>query len=1075
MSGLVTWYARNPIAANLMMVLIIFGGTMQLLGIKEEVFPDTETGVVSITVPFPGASPEEVEEGICIKIEETVQDLEGIAKVTSTAFENSGSVMVELADDQDARDSLDDIKSRIDAIETFPEESEEPVVQEVIFKRHVVNIAIFGQTSEWGLRRLADRLLEELLADTIVAQAELASARPYEVSIEISEADLRRYGISFDQVAQAVSQSSLDLPGGSIRTREGDLLIRTVGQRYRGDDFELIPVITYPDGTRLTVGEIGRVVDGFADLDQSARFNGLPAVQIKVFRSGDQSATEIGAAVRKFVEDATQRVPAGIRLATWQDNSRILKSRLDLLKKNAIYGLALVFTVLALFLRLRLAMWISIGIAVSFLGTFLVMPSIGASLNMITAFGFIVVLGIVVDDAIVVGESIFREQESGKPGLAGAIAGAKHVAIPVLFAVSTTIAAFWPLMTLPGAVGKLWRQIPYVVIPTLAFSLIESLLILPAHLRHQKEHDRRRSVISWLAERAQSAFAQGLHRFTKGVYRPLLEHALSLRYLTVSVFIALLMSTVGLIGGGFVQFSFMPAVEADNVVADLVMPRGTPEEKTSAAIEIVEQAAQKLRAEIDAESSGSSIFRNILTTVGEQPNVVIQQTNAGGTARVINGAHLAEVNIELAPSEERVGLSSDFISRRWRELTGPIPGAVELSFTASLFVTGDDIDILLEGDDLAELKTAADWLKVRVSSMPGVQEVSDSFRAGKEELRLSLRPEAEQLGITLGELARQIRQGFYGVEANRIQRGRDDVKVMVRYPAEERISISDLEDARIRTQDGAEVPLPMVAEVERVRGVESIQRLNRRRTVHVRGSLDETVTDSGSVFLALEKVIFPEFEQIFPRMSWSYEGEKKEQADTLRALGRGFIVALIVIYALMAVPFRSWLQPLIIMSAIPFGIVGATLGHLLLNMELSTISLCGVIALSGVVVNDNLVLVDYINRRRREGSSLDAAIQAAGSARLRPILLTSLTTFAGLTPLLLEQSMQAKFMVPMAVSLGFGVLFATLISLILVPVIYRILEDGFRWFGIDERWIAEVEEEQSIALEESSTPSVNPL
>jgi len=532
-----------------------------------------------------------------------------------------------------------------------------------------------------------------------------------------------------------------------------------------------------------------------------------------------------------------------------------------------------------------------------------------------------------------------------------------------------------------------------VVIPTLIFSLIETLLILPAHLRHQKEHDRRRSAISWLAERTQSVFAEGLRRFTKSVYRPLLERALAVRYLTVAAFTALLLFTVGLIGGGFVQFAFMPAVEADNVVADLIMPRGTPAEKTSAAIEQVEHAAQKLRAEIDAENRGSSIFRNILTTVGEQPNVVDQQTNAGGTARVINGAHLAEVNIELAPSEERVGLSSDSISRRWRELTGAIPGAVELSFTASLFMTGDDIDILLEGDDLSELKSAAEWLKDRISAVPGVQEVSDSFRAGKEELRLSLRPEAEQLGITLAELARQIRQGFYGVEADRIQRGRDDVKVMVRYPAEERISIADLEEVRIRNRDGSEVPLPMVAEVERIRGIESIQRLNRRRTVHVRGSLDDTVTDSDSVFQTLDQTILSEFEKLYPRMSWSYEGEKKEQADTLKALGRGFIVALIVIYALMAVPFRSWLQPLIIMSAIPFGIVGATLGHLLLGMELSTVSLCGVIALSGVVVNDNLVLVDYINRRRREGASLDAAIQDAGSARLRPILLTSLYDF----------------------------------------------------------------------------------
>ena len=464
----------------------------------------------------------------------------------------------------------------------------------------------------------------------------------------------------------------------------------------------------------------------------------------------------------------------------------------------------------------------------------------------------------------------------------------------------------------------------------------------------------------------------------------------------------------------------------------------------------------------------------MLTTVGEQPNVSDQQMNAGGSGASLDGAHLAEVNIELAPSEERVGLSSDQISKRWRELTGPIPGAVELTFSASLFAVGDDVDILLKGEDLDELQEASEWLKEQVAAISGIEEVSDSFREGKEELRLTMRPEAEQLGLTLSDLARQVRQGFHGEEADRIQRGRDDVKVMVRYPEAERLSISDLESMRIRTPGGDELPFREVASVVRKRGVESIQRLDRRRSIHVRGSLDEEETSSKEVFAELTGRILPALDARYPRIRHSFEGEKKEQSETLEALARGFILALIVIYALMAIPFRSWLQPLIIMSAIPFGIVGAILGHLVLGYTLSTISLCGLIALSGVVVNDNLVLVDFINRRRREGVSLDVAIHTAGATRLRPILLTSLTTFAGLTPLLLEKSMQAKFMVPMAVSLGFGILFATFISLILVPVIYRILEDMFRLFGVDEKWIAETEEEHRAALEGAAAPSTNP-
>ena len=1071
MNALVTWFARNPIAANLLMVLIVFSGTMQLIGLREEVFPDTETGVISIQVPFPGAAPEEVEEGICVKVEEAILNLEGVKKVTSIAAENAGSVSVEIEDAADPRVVLDDVKSRIDAIETFPDEAEEPVIQEVIFRRHVVNIAIFGEASERTLRRLADQVREDLLAETMVTQADLASARPYEVTVELSEGALRRYGITFDQVSQAIARSSLDLPGGSLTTREGDVLIRTIGQRYRGEEIETIPVVTRPDGSRLTIADLGTVIDGFADQDQSARFNDLPAVQIRVYRSGDQDATAIGEAVRGFVAASASRVPEGIQLDTWQDQSVILKSRLDLLKKNAAYGLLLVFVVLTLFLRLRLALWISIGIGISFFGTFLVMPMLGASMNMITAFGFIVVLGIVVDDAIVVGESIFREQETGKPGLAGAIAGAHRVSIPVLFAVSTTIAAFWPLMTIPGAVGKLWKQIPIVVIPTLAFSLVESLWILPAHLRHQKERLRNRTILSHLAARAQELFGGGLERFTQKVYLPSLKFALRERYLTVSVFVAMLMLTVGIVGAGFVKFSFMPGVEADAVVADLTMPRGTTAEQTSAAVRGVEAAAFQLRKEIEEERGGRKIFRNILTTVGEQPNVVDQQPNMGRSSANLDGAHLAEVNIELVPSEERTGISSDEISRRWRELAGEVPGAVELTFSASLFAAGDDIDLLLTGESLDELDGAADWLKERIAAIPGVDEVTDSFREGKEELRLSIRPEAEQLGLTLADLARQVRQGFHGEEADRTQRGRDDVKVMVRYPEAERASIADLESMRIRTPEGGEVPFTQVARVVRERGVASIERIDRRRALNVRGSIDDQETTSAEVFGVITGTILPEFEAEYPRVRWSFEGEKKEQADTLAALGRGFLLALIVIYALMAIPFRSWIQPFIIMSAIPFGIVGAIAGHLFLGYALSTISLCGVIALSGVVVNDNLVLVDTINRRRREGASLDEALETAGAARMRPIILTSLTTFAGLSPLLLEQSLQAKFMVPMAVSLGFGILFATLISLVLVPVIYRILEDLFRLVGIDEKWIAETEAEHQAAVEEAQLPN----
>ncbi len=1072
MGGPISWFARNPIAANLLMAMILFGGVISLLGIAEEVFPETETGIISIVVPFPGAAPQEVEEGICVKIEEAIWDLEGIDTLRSSASEGVGRVSVELEDDADARRVLSDIEARIDALETLPEEAEEPVMQEVTFRRHVVNIAIYGDVSEMALRRTADRLRERLLAETLVTQATFASARPYEITVEVSESALRRHGITFDAIANAVGRSSLDLPGGSLRTDEGDILLRTKGQRYRGEEFAEIPILSRPDGTRLLVGDVARVIDGFADQDQSARFNDLPAVQIRVFRGGDQSATEIGRAVRRFVIEARAQLPDAIQLATWQDNSLMLKSRLDLLKRNGLYGLVLVFGVLALFLRMRLALWISVGIGVSFLGALWVMPVVGASLNMITAFGFILVLGIVVDDAIVVGESVFREQHGGKPGLAGVISGTHRVAVPVIFAVATTITAFWPLLHVPGAMGKLFQQIPFVVIPTLAFSLVESLWILPAHLRHAPDPARRHGSVGASIRHVQDLFASWLEWFTQKCYRPSLEVALRMRYLTLSVFSALVILTAGIVGGGFLSFSFMPKVEADNVVASLTMPRGTSTTAMHAAVEQVVRAALRLREEIDpADGDGPSVFHNVLTSIGEQPFQADQRRNAGGVGGNSEGANIAEVNVELAPSEVRGKLSSEEVARRWRELTGRVPGALELTFGASLFSTGNDIDILLSGDDLAELGVASQWLREHLEGIVGVSEVRDSLRAGKEELRLTILPEAEHLGLTLADLARQIRQGFHGEEAQRIQRGRDDIKVMVRYPESERRSIADLEAVRIRTPGGDEVPFQSVARVERTRGLDSIERIDRRRGVHVLGTIDREETSTEEVFAAIEAQALPGFERAFPHVSWSHEGEQRDQAETLGSLIEGFMLALVAIYALMAIPFRSWLQPLIIMSAIPFGIVGAALGHVLLDLELSIVSLFGLIALAGVVVNDNLVLVDTINRLRREGASLDQAIRVAGAVRLRPILLTSLTTFAGLTPLLLESSLQAKFMVPMAVSLGFGVLFATAISLILVPVIYQILEDLFRILGIDERWIADVEEEHRQAVEHAATPS----
>ncbi|MFQ5655555.1 MAG: efflux RND transporter permease subunit, partial [Planctomycetota bacterium] len=675
----IAWFVSNGVAANLLMLMILFGGALTLLGIKEEIFPETAADRITITVPYPGAAPEEVEEGICVRIEERIQDLEGIKELTSMAAENGGTVSVEVLSGTDARRLLDDIKTRVDAIDTFPEEAEEPVIQEVMIRRQVVNVTVAGGAGERSLRALAERTREEIVALPGITHAELSSARDFEIAIEVSEEALRRHRLSFDEVAARIRRGSLDLPGGSLKTDGGEILLRSKGQAYRRREFEDLVLRARPDGTRVLLGDVAEVIDGFADTDQSARFDGEEAIQIKVFRVGDQSALEIGRRIRAYVREARARLPEGIEIGTWQDFSIYLQDRLDLLKRNAFFGLALVIGVLALFLRLRLALWISVGIVVSFLGTLWLMPILGVSMNMISAFAFIVVLGIVVDDAIVVGENIYRRQQQGETGEAGAISGVKEVAVPVVFAVLTTVTAFSPLLFVPGTTGRIWRVIPMIVIPTLLFSLVESMLILPAHLRHQR---RRRELSDMRGPRhffraVQTRFTRGLAFFTESIYQRLLGHCLRLRYLTVATFLAIFILTVGFALGGFVRFAFMPDVEADFVVALLTMPEGTPVEVTREAVGRLEEGARAMREEIEreAEDGEGGVVRHLLTSIGEQPFRVDQDLNAGRAGTSYNGAHLAEVTVELVPSEERAVSSGD-IARRWREFAGPIPGAV---------------------------------------------------------------------------------------------------------------------------------------------------------------------------------------------------------------------------------------------------------------------------------------------------------------------------------------------------------------------------------------------------------------
>ena len=1033
MNGSIGWFARNTVAANLLMAFLVCGGVLAAFSVTSDIFPEITLDRVQIEVPYLGAAPEEVEEAVNVRIEEAIQGIDGIKQIVSTADEGVGNVLVEVELGADVRRVLDDIKTRVDAIDTFPEETEKPIIRELVARNQVIDLAISGSADEFALKAAADRIRDDLAAIPTISLVEITSARPYEISIEVSETALRRHGLTFDQVADAVRRSSLDLPGGSVRSDSGEILLRTIGQAYRGDEYSSLVLLTRADGTRLELGEVATVVDGFAETDQFALFDADPTVLISIFRTGDQSALEIAAAVHDYVERTRPGLPEGISLTVWQDQSTILLARLGTMFRNGLTGFVLVFLVLALFLELRLAFWVSLGIPISFLGAIMLMPGADVTVNVISLFAFILVLGIVVDDAIIVGENVYAHQEEHGEGLRGSIEGGREIATPVIFAVLTTVAAFMPLMFVPGLMGKVFRVIPLVVIPCLLFSLVESLWILPAHLSHIPKRRRNGPL-----RRLQQRFANGLKLFIRRVYRPVLELGLQWRYTTAAVGVSTLIVTGGMVLGGWTNFHFFPNIEADFMAASITMPQGTPVSETAAAVRKLELGAERVRREL-VEETGEDYFRHTFTAVGDQP---MAAREGGPLAGMINATapHLGEVAVELLPSQARA-LSSEQVVNRWREATGAIPEAVDVSFNASIMAPGDDIDVMLVGSDMDRLRAAAADVKAELAGYTGVYSIADSFRAGKREMKLGIKPAAETLGLTLGDLGRQVRQAFYGEEAQRIQRGRDDIRVMVRYPLEDRRSLGDLENMRIRTPDGGEVPFGQVAEVDPGRGFASIKRVDRNRAVNVTASVDETVTTSGAVLADLQNRVLPEVLARHQGVRYVFEGVQAEQIDAVGGLQSGFLIALLAIFALLAVPLKSYLQPLIIMGAIPFGLVGAIWGHMIMGLNVSFMSMFGLVALSGVVVNDSLVMVTFINRKRALHTDLNTAIREAGVARFRPILLTSLTTFFGLLPLMLERSVDAAFLQPMAVSLAFGVVFATFITLMLVPTAYLIVED----------------------------------
>jgi multidrug efflux pump subunit AcrB len=1047
--GIIAWFAANHVAANLLMLFIIVAGLISVFTIRKQTTPDFELNNIQVRVAYLGAAPQEVEEGVVVKVEEAIQDIKGIIRITGRAREGSGTVTAEVSSGTDIQEVLSEVKTRVDAISTFPVLTEKPVIFKQEIPIHVVFIAIHGALDEFSQKAMAQEVRDELMRLPAVSTVEFLGDRPYEISIEVSEHVLRQYGLSIGEISQAVRNSSVDMPGGTIKSVGGDILLRTEGQVYTGNEFGSLVLRTFADGTRLTLSDIANITDGFVETDGYGHFDGNRTATLRVLASGEQNELITAAAVQKYVADKSLTLPDGVNMDIWVDRSHYLKGRLQMMSTNMWQGALLVFIVLSMFLRMKVAMWVVVGIPITFLGAMWLMPHgpWPVTINMMSLFGFIIVLGIVVDDAIIIGESVYTRIRADGHTLDNVIEGAHRVAVPATFGVLTTIAAFAPLLFIGGIAGPFFEAISVVVVLCLMFSLVESKLILPAHLVHAKIEDideddlfnPQRPIGFW--ERIPRAFLKiqrriqhGLTRVIQNWYRPLVERAVDNRGVTATIFIAMLILTFGTMASGIVKFEIFPSQPGDFIQVSLQMQVGSPPSERNKVLQTLEDTILEMNAEY----------------IEENPDTLPMVQHVGVFTRGDTGA---VIFVEMPQSEDRP-FDGEEISNRWRERVGEFAGVRELDFSdANHLGGGAALSFRLSGENSINLEGAASELKEKLAEYEGVFDIRTTADAGGEEIRLTIKPEAEALGLTMSSLGRQVRQAFYGEEAQRIQRGKDELRVMVRYPQEERRSIANLENMRIRTPDGDEVPFAAVAEMSFGNGYSSITRLNRERTITVSADIDPEIVQSAEIIKAISEDYIPELLSSHPGVSYGLEGASQEQVDLLRNLTIASVAALFLIYALIAIPLHSYSQPLIIMSVIPFGMIGAVVGHLVMGKSVSMFSLFGLVALAGVVVNDSLIMIDFVNKARASGMAIRQAVIESGTQRFRAIILTSVTTAVGLMPIMLERSLQAQTVIPMAISLSFGIIFATVITLFLIPALYMLQEDSYRRMRQFKNWL----------------------
>jgi len=1009
--GTIAWMATRSEPANLLMMILLVGGFLFVQKIKKEIFPNFDLDRVVVSVSYPGASPDEVEQGIILSIEEAIQGTEGIKSVESKASEAHASVIVEIMDGEDNATVLRDIQNEIERITTFPDDIEVPQVFLASRKRYVVSLVLYGDQTEMVLRSKAEDIRDQLLLEKDISLVELTGARDYEISIEIKQHMLRQYKLTLEEIAKRIRRTAIDLPGGSLKTIKGDILIRMKERRDKCHEFGKIPIINSEDGSMLLLEDIAEIREGFEETNHYATYNAMPAIGLDVYRVGDQSPIAVSESVARQLKTIKETLPPGLYLDKRRDRSTFYKQRLGLLVKNGLLGLILVFVLLAVFLEPRLAFWVSLGIPISFLGAFLILPQMDMSVNMITMFAFIVSLGIVVDDAIVVGESIYQKRQAGSDWQMASIEGALDIAMPVTVSVLTNMIAFLPMYFVPGFMGKVFQCIPVVVISVFAISLIESLYILPSHLGHGKQ-DKKKGFISNLQQRFSHFFIKGVHRY----YGPFLDLCIRNRYITFCLSLAILLLTLGYVKSGRMGFELFPKVESDYAKVSVTLPYGVPIEKTLSVQEKLVSSAQA----VAHKNGGKKLVAGIFARINENESTIW---------------------VFLTPPKERP-ISTAAFTRQWREHVGSLVGIEWIKFESDAGGpgSGSSLSIGLSHRNMDILKSACSELATALNQYPNVTDIDDGFQAGKEQIDFQMRPAGINAGLRPYEVARQIRYAYHGVEVLRQQRARSEVKVIVRLPLEERSSEYYLEEMIIQTPNGTEMPLRDAVVFKRGHAYTKIERKNGRRQVMVEADVRPR-SQTSIVLSSLKKSVLPDLLQKYDGLTYQFEGRQADQRESMQGLVTGLLFALMAIFAMLAIPFNSYVQPFIVITAVPFGIVGAIWGHYLMGYSLCVVSMFGVVALSGVVINDALVFIELANRHVKKGRSSHDAILTAGLKRFRPILLTTLTTFGGLAPMIFETSRQARFLIPMAISLGFGIVFATGITLVLIPCLYLIIDD----------------------------------